>query len=302
MTQEQWAFARVNSFIQGGRALELDEDLISEARQYKITAKTSNKSLGRLARRKDTIGRQAKQELKRRLTARENSVFQNKGTAKKKLESALSGKSTLNHATAKKIIATLGLNPKSAIAKSLTSVADKHKAKKDEAKQMKKIMKSQEYLKNQKLKAKALKARKEEDLRNREEKKKIKQIVKAVAVKLDDKMKPIVDDIEKVKTKLNKTADKPEPIHSLVPTPGTKAFTPAPPKPYNYPMLLPHTDEKKVEKKLIPVVPDVPKAKEKEGLLGKIMKAFGKKSSGLKKLSDEEVEELIKKIRKGELD
>jgi len=46
------------------------DEMINEATNYKITARTSNKSLGKLAVRKDALGRQAKAELARRLKLR----------------------------------------------------------------------------------------------------------------------------------------------------------------------------------------------------------------------------------------
>jgi hypothetical protein len=130
-TPEQWAFARVNSFLEGGRAFEMDEDLliVEGRRPYQITAKTSNKSLGRLAKRKDALGRQARAMLSDRLGARKNSKLKNKQAAKKKLESALSG-SKITPELATKMIATLGLNPKSAAAKALNAVAAKKAEKK----------------------------------------------------------------------------------------------------------------------------------------------------------------------------
>lgn len=215
--QQQWAFARVNSFLEGGRALELDEDLILEANDYKITNKTSNKSLGRLARRKDSLGRKAKTELNRRLKAEKDSVYGNKGSASKKLQSALTGKSKITPLTAKKLIATLGINPKSAVAKSLNSVANKTAEKKkiqskvnkevqkqlqsaelkkqlrDQAKQQKRL--ESEKLKNQLLDAKAKKARDREDLRARAEAERISQLVHT-------HIKPVMDKVDKLTTTL----------------------------------------------------------------------------------------------------
>lgn len=129
-SQDQWAFSRVNSFIQGGSALDMDSDLISEVRIYKITAKTSNKSLGKLSKRKDTVGRQARSELRKRLAKAKVGSFDNKKIASKKLQSVLSGKSSLSPAIAKKLIKTLEINPKSHVAKSLNKVAKDTKAKK----------------------------------------------------------------------------------------------------------------------------------------------------------------------------
>jgi len=117
ITPYQWAFARVNSFIAGGRALELDEDLVCEAKSYKITKQTSNKSLGRLARRKDALGAQARAEL----ASRRSHVYGSKKEASRTLGDVLHGKAKMDHSTAKKIIRTLGMNPKSAAAKTLTA-------------------------------------------------------------------------------------------------------------------------------------------------------------------------------------
>lgn len=66
--QSQYAFNRMNSFIAGGRALDLDEDLV-EAKTYTINSKTSNKSLVKLAKRKDDVGSRAKAEISRRQKA-----------------------------------------------------------------------------------------------------------------------------------------------------------------------------------------------------------------------------------------
>lgn len=117
ITPSQWAFARVNSFIAGGRAMELDEDLVSEAKSYKITKQTSNKSLGRLARRKDALGAQARAEL----ASRRSQVYGSKKEASKTLGDVLHGKARMDHSTAKKIIRTLGIPSKSAAAKTLTA-------------------------------------------------------------------------------------------------------------------------------------------------------------------------------------
>lgn len=130
LTEQQWAFAGVNSFLEGGAAFDKYEDLISEVKKYRITAKTSNKSLGKLSSRKDALGREAKSELARRMKKEKSSKYGNKAAASKKLQSALIGKSSITPNTAKKIITTLGINPKSAVAKSLTKVAKKQHEKK----------------------------------------------------------------------------------------------------------------------------------------------------------------------------
>lgn len=137
VTPQQWAFARVNSFIAGGRALELDEDLVSEAKQYRITKQTSNKSLGRLARRTDALGAQARAEL----ASRRSDVFASKSEASKKLGEVLHGKSKLDHPTAKKIIRTLGMNPKSAAAKTLTATGRAHEQRQQQQALRRKITK-----------------------------------------------------------------------------------------------------------------------------------------------------------------
>lgn len=140
VTPNQWAFARVNSFIHGGRALELDEDLLCENKKYRITAKTSNKSLGKLAKRKDELGRQAKTELHKRLSKTKQSKFGNKKEASEKLQAAIKP-SKMNMDVAKKLIKSLGVNPKSAVAKSLTKVAKKTDYDKQIKKEVKKRIK-----------------------------------------------------------------------------------------------------------------------------------------------------------------
>lgn len=130
LTPEQWAFARVVSFLEGGRAMDLDEDLIDEAKGFKITKATTNKSLGKLARRRDKIGKTAKATLVDRKTAEASTVFASKAQASKHLEHVMSGKKKLSTAHAAKIIKTLELNPKGSTAKTLNRMARKHEAHK----------------------------------------------------------------------------------------------------------------------------------------------------------------------------
>jgi hypothetical protein len=111
--------------------------LVTEAKQYRITKQTSNKSLGRLARRTDALGAQARAEL----ASRRPDVYSNKSEASKKLGEVLHGKSKLDHPTAKKIIRTLGLNPKSAAAKTLTATGRAHEQRQQQMALRRKITK-----------------------------------------------------------------------------------------------------------------------------------------------------------------
>lgn len=299
LTQEQWAFARVNSFIQGGKALELDEDLISEAREYRITARTSNKSLGRLAKRKDAIGRQAKQELKRRLELAASQKFKNKGTAKKKLENVLQGKTQINTTVAKKIINTLGLNPKSAIAKSLTAVAFKHEEDRNLQKQVNKHVQSAEFKKQQRIQTRQLKQKELEDAKAKEEKKRMKKIIAAIDVKLDSKIAPIVSKIEKKELP-------PEPIKLIPKEPTTSSVTKlAAEIARNNEKIALFKSREELKKALPPPMPDLGDSdinKPKKSLLAKVGQFFNRKKSNLKILSDKDMEETLKKIKNGEYD
>lgn len=242
VTKQQWAFARVNSFLEGGRALELDEDLITEA-VYKITARTSNKSLGRLARRKDSIGRQAKAELKRRLDAEAQSVYTNKGAAQRKLQNALVGRTKITPAIATKLIKTLGINPKSAVAKSINAVAKKTEVEKTIKKHVKKHLKSAEHLaqekaerkaqreaarkaaaeeaerlKNQRLTAKQQRARELEDQRKAEEDKRIADIVAATIARQNAEANAIAIKNRASEELRKKIKPRPQPDTGVVPT------------------------------------------------------------------------------------
>jgi hypothetical protein len=283
-TQDQWAFARLNSFLEGGRAFELDEDLISEAKGFKITAKTPNKSLGRLARRKDSLGRQAKAELNKRLKARESSKYANKGAASKKFQNVITGKTQLSPIATKKLIATLGINPKSAVAKSLNAVAkkttEKKKIEKKVAKEVQKKLESSELkkqlrdqekqrkkleaerLENQRLEAKARKARDREDAKAKAEAERIANLVKT-------HIQPVVDKIE---AKLPTTT----PLVSVTSKP----------------------------KKMVhrPDVGRLPPPK-KKGLMASVLKFLGKKQKQtgpreISQYSDDEFNELINRVKR----
>lgn len=244
-TQEQWAFAGVNSFLEGGRAFDLNEDLITEA-VYRITAKTSNKSLGKLSSRKDALGKQARTELERRKKAEAASKYGNKKVAAAKLQKALVGQGTITPTIAKKIITTLKINPKTAVAKSLNKVANKHVQKKKIAKEVQKHLKSAEHiaaekaakkaerqalkvklakkeerLKNQRLTAKAAAAREREDRKAREEAERIANLVKDAlaqtkAAENAERVKNIAS--ENVRKLIQPDVAKPEPKKTVLDT------------------------------------------------------------------------------------
>lgn len=107
---------------------------LEEAKKlYQITRQTSNKSLGRLARRNDSLGAQARQELKKRVQQVKAERFDNKHDAATALKKIMAGKRSLDHVTAKKLITTLEINPKSMLAKSLRHTASTKNAAYDAA-------------------------------------------------------------------------------------------------------------------------------------------------------------------------
>jgi len=124
LTVDQWAMARVNSFIQGGRALDEDACLLEGKKDYRITNKTPNKALGKLAKREDDIGHAARKEIK----ARKGQTFPSKDAASKHLEKVLTGKSKLKTPQARRLMKTLGIHHKSAQGKALLSAAAKHES------------------------------------------------------------------------------------------------------------------------------------------------------------------------------
>ena len=110
---------------------------------YRITLQTSNKSLGKLAKRQDNLGLIARAELKRRLKAKNDTAFSTKPTAAKYLEAVLKGKKSLDMPTATKLIGTLKIPPKSALAKTIRKIGrEKISAKSNMERRIKKIEKN----------------------------------------------------------------------------------------------------------------------------------------------------------------
>lgn len=71
----QYAFNRMNSFIAGGLAMDMDDDLVSEE-TFTINEKTSNKALEKLAKRSDGLGSKAKDEITGRAEGGRNNTHQ----------------------------------------------------------------------------------------------------------------------------------------------------------------------------------------------------------------------------------
>lgn len=105
-TPQQYAFARVNSFIAGGKAREMDADLLDEAKRPVPMSQKPSNVLGRLAKRNDAVGAAAKAELRKRQRA--NVKFKNKTQA---VKAVVSGKID-NATTAKKVINTIAKGKK----------------------------------------------------------------------------------------------------------------------------------------------------------------------------------------------
>lgn len=99
------------------------ENLDEAKKPYQITKKTSNKSLGRLGRRQDALGVQARKELSARKKAIQSSQFPNKTHATKVLGHIIAGKKPLDSDTAEKLIKSLNIPSKSAVAKGIRKTA-----------------------------------------------------------------------------------------------------------------------------------------------------------------------------------
>jgi hypothetical protein len=116
-------FGKANPDLFSSTAIEKHKEELSEA-HYRITSKTSNKSLAKLSKRKDALGAQARTELKRRYDARD---------AEPKLKDALA-QITDKLAKGQKIDPDLLAHVKKASPKSLQAVINKAKKAREHTK------------------------------------------------------------------------------------------------------------------------------------------------------------------------
>lgn len=130
----------------------LPESIEEAKKPYQITKKTSNKSLGRLSRRQDSLGTQARKELKSRKNAIASSKFPGKRHATKVLGHIIAGKKPLDSDTAEKLIKSLNIPSKSAVAQGIRKTAKRKASAYDRSQKAQSADEKQKQMQSQKKK------------------------------------------------------------------------------------------------------------------------------------------------------